>query len=101
MSARFSCSAKTKLGYDFYFAELPITNLTATPWTSAEHVLHYLLDHRSACYALYQQIPNNHPRQWEAVHLSHPLLKLPLYVYDKDSDEDVCTRICNYLELDI
>jgi hypothetical protein len=83
----------------FFYGEYSIKDHMGFCWHSAADVLHYLLTHKSLRHRMRRAAKTIPRRDGRAMHITHPLLKLPLYIYRDDKDEDFCQEIRRYLEL--
>ena len=83
-----------------YYAELQIINFTQDSWTSAPDVLKYLLTQPTKRRLLLECIAAARPTQLAIIYLTHPLLKLPLYLTRQADDEGFCREIQKYLKLE-
>ena len=81
-------------------AEISVPDYMGIDWTSAAHILQYLLNQPALRQRIIEQITHlSATKKWQGFAITHPLLKLPLLLKEYASDEDFQKEMRAYLQM--
>ena len=82
------------------YAEVHIHDYMGFKWSSAAHILEYLLTQHTLRRRILKEVAYlTRFQNGQQITIAHPLLQLPLYLHQHDDDDDFRTQILHYLEI--